>query len=289
MHPFRTSLRCRHRHDVPEHTLLALVVCAAAAAAGCGGPRKDTRPQPSLEHMVFVPAGEFTMGRDHEDSDESPVRRVWLDAFYIDRTEVTNAQFKAFCDATGRLYTNNPHWDDDYFLGKPDYPVINITYDQARAYCAWANKRLPTEAEWEKAARGTEGQLYPWGNEWTEQVANLWGDQGEQDHFRRTAPVGSFPAGASPYGAVDMVGNVWEWCADWFDEDYYSRAPNRNPPGPAEPTPWRVVRGGGFSSPLRPTGDTVVSNRSKNHPMQPIHHLGCRCAWSPADASRPER
>jgi formylglycine-generating enzyme required for sulfatase activity len=232
--------------------------------------------------MVRIPAGEFTMGRESDDAspDESPVRTVSLDEFYIDRNEVTNAQYKAFADAVGRLYPNNPNWDNDYFLGKPDHPVVNLTYEQANAYCTWAAKRLPTEAEWEKAARGADARLYPWGNEWDENRANLWGDDNGPDRFRRTAPVGTFPEGASPYGVLDMAGNVWEWCVDWFDKDYYSRAPKRNPPGPEEVSKWRVVRGGSFSSPRRPSGDVTTSNRSKNNPNQQIHHLGCRCAWS---------
>ena len=140
-------------------------LAATSALPGCSAPHKKGN-EPELEGMVLVPAGEFLMGRESPDSasDEAPEHRVWLDAYYIDRTEVTNAQFKAFCDATQRLYPNTPMWDTEYFQ-KPEYPVINITYDQARAYCAWAGKRLPTEAEWEKAARGTDGRLYPWGNE----------------------------------------------------------------------------------------------------------------------------
>jgi formylglycine-generating enzyme required for sulfatase activity len=199
---------------------------------------------------------------------------VWLDAFYIDKTEVTNAQFKAFCDVTGYLPPANPDWDPNYFHSKHDYPVLQVTYDQAAAYCAWRHKRLPTEAEWEKAARGTEGRKYPWGNDWDPKRVNGWGEP-----YRYTAPVGSVPEGASPYGAVDMAGNVWEWCYDWFDPNYYAHSPARNPRGPATPTPWRAARGGGWSS-TQMSGDFEVANRSKNGPTETRYHLGCRCAWS---------
>ena len=151
---------------VRRQLLAPLVLCALVSAFACSRSPKPLEQQPDLEDMLLVPEGEFLMGQDQgaNDDDERPRHRVWLDAFYIDRTEVTNAQFKAFCDATSRIYPNNPYWDSDYFLGKPDHPVVLITYEQARAYCDWAAKRLPTEAEWEKAARGPDGRIYPWGN-----------------------------------------------------------------------------------------------------------------------------
>ena len=265
--------------------MFALGTALLGTTGGCALARKTARRVPSLENMAHVPAGEFTMGSDGEGAadDERPVRTVWLEEFYIDRTEATNAEFMAFADSTRRLYPNNPMWDQNYFLGSPNHPAINVTYEQAVAYCQWKNKRLPTEAEWEKAARGTDARVYPWGYEWDETRANLWGDSFGTDVFYNTAPVGSFPDGASPYGALDMIGNVWEWCEDWFDAEYYSRGENRNPHGPKEPTPWRVVRGGSFSSPRTPTGDATIANRSKNHASLPIHHIGCRCAWSPKD------
>jgi formylglycine-generating enzyme required for sulfatase activity len=223
--------------------------------------------------MVMVPAGAFLMGRDDGAEDEAPAHRVYLDTFWIDRHEVTNAEFKAFCDSTRRLLPNNPLWDPNYVLDKPDYPVVNLTWRQANAYCHWKGKSLPTEAQWEKAARGTEGFLYPWGNAYAENRANIFAE----DEYQRTAPVGSFPLGASPYGALDMSGNVWEWCLDWYQEFVYRDAPDRNPPPPSEESAWRVVRGGGFSS---PPDDAVTPNRSKNKPDLPVHHIGCRCAWS---------
>jgi len=251
-----------------------ICVFGILALAGCREARQPEQKSGVPEDMVFVPAGPFLMGRDDGPDDERPARTVYLDAFYIDRTEVTNTQYKAFCDSTRRLYPDNPTWDHNYFLEKPDSPVININWEQATSYCEWAGKQLPTEAQWEKAARGAEGRVYPWGNEYVEGRANM----AEGDAFRRAAPVGSFPEGASPYGALDMTGNVWEWCADWFDHTYYPVAPDSNPTGPDGPKPWRSVRGGGFSS---PPSDAVASNRSKHVPDGIIHHLGCRCAWAP--------
>ena len=243
---------------------------AMAFAGGCGGPPLN-KPA-DLAGMVRIPAGEFTMGRDDGADDERPAHAVWLDEYFIDRHEVTNAQFKTFCDATGGVYPNNPDWDPDYFVSKPDYPVVNVTWDQAFAYCAWSHKQLPTEAQWEKAARGTDKRLYPWGSDWADGRANLAGGE-----YHRSKPVGSFPDGVSPYGVLDMAGNVWEWCADWYESNYYAHSPARNPAGPAAATKWRVVRGGGFTSPKT---DAVTTNRSKNVPGLTIHHLGCRCAWS---------
>jgi formylglycine-generating enzyme required for sulfatase activity len=269
-----------HRGRLPQ--AIGIAACLVGWI-GCGGGTssvhsgKSAKPK-DLASMVRIPAGEFLMGRDDGDPDEAPQHHVYLDEYYIDRTEVTNAAFKAYCDANRLLYPNNPDWDVDYFLQRGTSPVINLTWEQARSYCAWTGKRLPTEAEWEKAARGADGRLYPWGNAWMDSTANIYGEP-----FAKAAPVGSLPRGASPYGVLDMAGNVWEWCADWYLKDEYTESappkggPTRNPQGPAGPTPWRVVRGGGYTSPKT---DAETANRSKNPPTQMIHHLGCRCAWS---------
>jgi serine/threonine protein kinase/formylglycine-generating enzyme required for sulfatase activity len=199
-------------------------------------PPTDT-PTPSAKPtMVYVPAGEFIMGSDEGDSHERPVHTVHLDAFYVDKYEVTNAQYRA-CVEAGACDTpkNTTYYDNaDY----AQHPVVYVTWDDADAYCRWAGKRLPTEAEWEKAARGTDGRTYPWGEGIDCEHAQYSGCPGD------ILPVGSKPAGASPYGALDMAGNVYEWVADWYGE-YYSQSPARNPPGPDSGT-MKVVRGGAW-------------------------------------------
>jgi formylglycine-generating enzyme required for sulfatase activity len=199
--------------------------------------------------MILIPAGEFLMGSPPEEgnSDEHPQHTVYLDAFYIDKYEVTNAQYKKFMDATGHAA---PSWWNDNNFNKPEQPVVGVTWFDAEAYCKWANKRLPTEAEWEKAARGTVGRRYPWGNE-VPNAGGIWranyyiGENGVDDGFQYAAPVGSFPAGVSPYGIHDMAGNVLEWVADWYDGGYYSVSPKNNPKGPNSGSV-RVLRGGAW-------------------------------------------
>jgi formylglycine-generating enzyme required for sulfatase activity len=186
--------------------------------------------------MVLVPAGEFWMGSDNR-GDESPRHRVYLDGFYIDKVPVTNALYERFMRATSR---QQPwYWTDRKFNG-PTQPVVGVSWHDADAYCRWAGKRLLTEAEWEKAARGTDGREYPWGDQWDPSRANSL-----ESKLDRTTTVGSYPSGASPYGALDMAGNVWQWVADWYDKDYYQRSPARNPTGPESGQP-RVLRGGSW-------------------------------------------
>ncbi len=172
--------------------------------------------------MVLIPAGEFIMGPpDNEPgSDGNPLRRVYLRAFYIDKYEVTNDQYQKCVDAdkckdpslitdyAQTIHEDGKKWYRNTRMG--NYPVVGITWRQAGIYCEWADKRLPSSPEWEKAARGTDGRKYPWGNEWDGRRAN-WDDGGKIDGFRKLAPVGSFPQGASPYGVMDMAGNVREW------------------------------------------------------------------------------
>jgi formylglycine-generating enzyme required for sulfatase activity/predicted Ser/Thr protein kinase len=216
--------------------------------------------------MVYVPAGEFTMGSDDGGSDEQPVHTVYLDAFYIDRTEVTNAQYRAcveagVCDAL--RYTT--YYDSaDY----AQHPVVYVSWSDAEAYCRWAGKRLPTEAEWEKAARGTDGRTYPWGE-------GIDCDHAQYDECDgETVPVGSKPKGASPYGALDMAGNVWEWMADWYDSGYYSQSLARNPPGP-DSGEYRVLRGGSWYYSQRHADCT---SRDSNYPRRRNFNVGFRCA-----------
>ena len=245
---------------------------------------EDKLAQALDDTVVVVPAGAFLMGSATGDVDERPQRRVYVDAFEIDQYEVTNVQYRRFLLATGRaspqrwperyvasLPERDPDWHGTaYPAGEATYPVVGVNWEDAAAYCAWARKRLPTEAEWEKAARGTDGRLYPWGDAWDAARANT-GDAA----VGYTQPVGSYPAGASPYGALDMTGNAWEWVADLYDRQYYSYAPQRNPPGPDSGTGERVLRGAAWDS---PPDHARAAYRNATHCFGPNFRAGFRCA-----------
>jgi len=160
--------------------------------------------------MVYVPGGPFIFGSDSGHEDETPRQTIEIDSFNIDIHPVTNAEYQAFVQATGHQAPR--HWKDGQIpTGKENHPVVWVTWEDANAYCTWAGKRLPKEMEWEKAARGEEGRIYPWGNEFDSSRCNS-----NQSDTRDTSPVDQFPNGASPYGVLDMAGNVWEWTADWY-------------------------------------------------------------------------
>ena len=273
-----------------KHVLFFLAVLSCMVLAAC-----SASPTPGLEPtdtpvlagpvagetwtrladgmaMVYVPAGEFLMGSDEQDIDhalqtcnetqgdcerivldaEHPQHSVYLDGYWIDRTEVTNAQYRQ-CVQTGVCGESWYSHDNDF--NAPDQPVVGLDWHDARDYCQWAGARLPTEAEWEKAARGTGGQVYPWGDEFDCHKGNFDDEQQmdeyvvpggpDCDGYERTSPVGSIPSGESPYGALDMAGNVWEWVADWYDAGYYSRSPGSNPQGPDSGED-RLARGGSW-------------------------------------------
>ena len=193
--------------------------------------------------QVYVPAGEFAMGSEQGDADEQPVHTVALDTFWLDKTEVTNAQYQT-C-VTASVCDPLPHIDNSDY-NAPDQPVLGVDWESAIIYCGWVGGRLPTEAEWEYAARGPESLIYPWGHAWQMGLANCKESQCE-DGYEDPAPVGSFPAGESWVGALDMAGNVWEWVADWYDAGYYAHSPRENPTGP-EDGQHRVLRGGSWAS-----------------------------------------
>jgi len=222
--------------------------------------------------MAYVPAGEFTMGSDSGDSDERPVHTVSLDAFWIDKHEVTNASYEK-CVAAGKCERPSSTDSDDrssYYGNSQydNYPVIYVSWNDARNYCVWAGKRLPTEAEWEKAARGTDGRIFPWGNDFEQSRVN------NNEVVGDTTEVGKYPNGASPYGAMDMAGNVWEWVNDWYDSNYYNNTPRANPQGPASGAS-RVLRGGAFSS----SRDFArAANRGGDRPTYRNVNIGFRCA-----------
>jgi formylglycine-generating enzyme required for sulfatase activity len=201
--------------------------------------------------LIMIPAGEFLMGSNDYDS-EKPPHRVYLSAYYIGKYEVTNEQFARFVNETG--YNAGGDWKKYYTSGRENHPVVCVSWNDAKAYCNWANLRLPTEAEWEKAARGTDGRKYPWGNEWEPSYLN-WSGEGDRkwnswkgnkiSSQLPTEPVGSYSNGVSPYGCMDMAGNVWEWCNDWYGEKYYSQSPSSDPQGPSSGDA-RILRGGSW-------------------------------------------
>jgi formylglycine-generating enzyme required for sulfatase activity len=197
--------------------------------------------KPADAPMALVPAGEFTMGSTMS-GDEQPVHRVYLDAFYMDKYHVTVGQYAKYLEATDMEAP--PEWD---IMNQPQHqkrPVVNVSWFDAATYCKWAGNRLPTEAEWEKAARGTDGRLYPWGNEAPTRLHANFGKKQWANHMA-LVPVGMFEMGKSPYGIYDMAGNAWEWVNDWYDHDYYKKSPAKNPQGPAKGKS-KVVRGGNW-------------------------------------------
>ena len=239
----------------------------------------DGGPSSAGETMALVPAGQFTMDATPEQQEEvldfgwsdrwlrhmdplvksaGPPHQVYLDDFYIDKHEVSNKEYTNFVVATGHRLPAS--WRVGRF-DQPNLPVVSVSWGDASSYCFWAGKRLPTEAEWEKAARGPTGAVYPWSNSWD--PAQLRSAEGLAGQPLRTfaawagwertiddgpTEVGSYPEGNSPFGAMDMAGNVWEWVADWYDADYYAASPARNPKGPTTGS-LRVLRGGAWDVP----------------------------------------
>jgi formylglycine-generating enzyme required for sulfatase activity len=242
--------------------LYLLILCAGCISNKVHTLKADVSAT-DHEDMVFVPGGIFIMGSEGGDPDERPAHEVEITPFYIDAHEVTNRQFKTFLEET--RHRKPDFWHPD--LDRPEDPIVGVSWYDAEAYASWTGKRLPTEAEWEYAARG--GALkkkYPWGEEPDMQYANF-------SSFG-IAPVKSFKPNG--YGLYDMIGNVWEWCADWYGRDYYSTSSIKNPKGPVTGT-YKLLRGGAWYS----NGEQVrVTNRYYSLPDSKSFHIGFRCVRS---------
>jgi sulfatase modifying factor 1 len=278
-------------------------------------PKTKINPKDGAE-MVLIPAGKFQMGTSEIElsawlktnpdytresfTGELPQHKVEIDVYYIYKTEVTVAQYRKFCAATGREMPPEPEWKY-----QDTHPIVNVTWDDANAYAQWASAALPTEAQWEKAARGGDQRIFPWGDVWPPpgdffpDPPNMAGNFGiitnntksgnyiistvkYNDGCTYTAPVGCFKA--NPYGIHDLAGNVWEWCADWYDAGYYKTAPTQNPTGPATGTA-RVLRGGSWDRDY--PGVFRAANRGNRHPTSRDSGVGFRCVVRCQDRSFP--
>ncbi len=215
--------------------------------------------------MAYVPSGQFLMGSSQGvgRSDERPQRSVYLEAYWVYVHPVTVAQFLAYCRRAPRDPPPAPPWG-----WRDDHPVVNVTHEEARRYAEWAGGSLPSEAQWERAARGTDGRTYPWGEAWEPERCN-----GEEGGPGRTTPVDRHPGGASPVGCGNMVGNVWEWCADWYEAAYYLHGTTWNPRGPAAGRR-RCVRGGGWRGGRE---EVRVARRGSSRPDLRRDDQGFRC------------
>jgi formylglycine-generating enzyme required for sulfatase activity len=284
--------------------MLATSACGRAAPEPTAPPAEaslgDTWTRPADDAvMVYVPSGTFQMGSNDEDvdyalqlcneyrdgcerawfEDEQPVHDVTLNGFWIDQTEVTNAQY-VLCVADGDCEESQSA--DDADLNGDNHPVVGISWHDAAAYCEWAGARLPTEAEWEYAARGEKGSIFPWGDTFDGTRLNFcdencqldWADETVDDGYGQTAPVGNYPSGASWCGALDMAGNVWEWVADWPESDYYELSFSENPVSPEEGDS-KVMRGGSwFIYPV----NVRSASRNWGIPDLTAYDGGFRCA-----------
>ncbi|NIS81227.1 MAG: SUMF1/EgtB/PvdO family nonheme iron enzyme [Anaerolineales bacterium] len=296
----------------PAFLVLIMLTLILSACGPESEPEDESTMVSPVDGMVllYVAEGEFVMGSDDEGVEyalqlcskyypdcereefepEQPQHVVYLDAFWIDRTEVTNEMYARCVDAGSctppsdySSNTRSSYYDNPAYA---DYPVIYVSWYQASEYCEWAGRRLPTEAEWEKAARGDDGRIFPWGdgsysgnhlNYCDRNCEFEWKDTTQNDGYADTAPVGTFPRGASPYGVLDMAGNVWEWAADWFYWYYYDMSPSQNPMGTSFGD-YRVLRGGSW---IFASFGARTTYRSNSDPSASGDLTGFRCAYSP--------
>ena len=248
-----------------------------------GNPAQDSSASeaPLEEELVVIPAGPFIRGTSRGGFDEQPERKIYLDEFLIDRYEVTNAQYAAFVKATGHRKSGPPsrYAKNTGRMRGVNQPAVYVSWEDAKAYCEWRGRRLPTEAEWEKAMRGTDGRLWPWGNVEIPGGAN-WARV--DDGFEVAAPVGRVRSDASPYGVMDGAGNVMEWVDDWYLEGAYAAAADRNPESPEYGT-YKVLRGAAYTS---SGSDLRITARSKMMSDFRDETIGFRCAQSSAKNGR---
>lgn len=260
-------------------SFLVLLACTDFAQAQLERLRKDRLVEqtiPAETPMVEIPAGEFAMGSDGVRAleDERPAHRVWLDRFSMDLYEVAMAQYAEFLLATQR--PEPWQWNSIDLSQSHDRPVIGVDWSDADAYCRWKGKRLPTEAEWEKSARGTDGRLYPWGDQFPQHDLANFALGARFSYSQVLMPVQSYEQGKSPYGLLHMAGNVWEWVQDWYAVNYYEVSPERNPQGP-EQGQFKVLRGGSWSDLPK---YLLTYGRFKLPPETRNSYTGFRCAKS---------
>jgi formylglycine-generating enzyme required for sulfatase activity len=270
--------------------MLSTILSLALTSGAWGTPPKKGVPS-SYSGMVLIPQGAFEMGSRrslreldpvaifqadrHMLGPEDPAHEVILDAYYIDLHEAANSDYKKYLEATGSKALPR-YWDDPNF-NQPTQPVVGTTWKEAQAFCQWNNKRLPTEAQWEKAARGKRPVKYPWGNEEPDKTRLNF-----NSHIGKTAPVGSYPTGKSDYGVFDLSGNVAEWVQDWHFPEYYLFSPKENPPGP-EKGHYKIIRGGNWKNKAE---DVRLTYRNATVPKARSKTVGFRCA---ADAPKPSK
>ena len=224
--------------------------------------------------MVLIPEGVFTRGASDGDFDEKPEQEIYLDAFYVDKYEVSVKAYNKYRKAANYVKPSVPFFaGDSKVMDTPEFPVVGVSWHDSTLYCEWAGKRLLTEAEWEKAARGTHGLIYPWGNKFLRNRANV---RGTGDGYEYMSPVGSYPMGRSVYGVYDMAGNVSEWVLDWYDQFYYQKSPMMNPPGHAK-SDNHVFKGGSWDA---SKVDVRPAKRFAATPRRKDSIVGFRCGWS---------